>query len=224
MSKKIGILTIGQSPRDDVVPEMAAFFGKNVEILESGALDGLTLDQVKALSPEDGMAQFVTRMGDGSEVIVAKEKLLPLMEKAIGDLNRKEVSLILLLCVGDFPSFQSSCLIVQPQKIVDRSVESLIGDSHRLGILIPIPEQEDWVRETFSRITSKITVAEASPYSDRDRLSRAGQILEEANCDLIVMYCMGFNRKLAAEIRRITGKPVILSSSLVARTLGELLE
>ncbi len=224
MSKKIGVLTIGQSPRDDVVPEMAAFFGKDVEISESGALDGLTLDQVKALCPEDRMAQFVTRMGDGSEVIVAKEKLLPLMAQAIGDLNRKEVSLILLLCVGDFPPFQSSCLIVEPKKIVDRCVESLIGDTHRLGILIPIPEQEDWVRETFSRITPEITVADASPYSDRDRLSRAGQNLEEANCDLIVMYCMGFNRKLAAEIRRITCKPVILSSSLVARTLAELLE
>ena len=146
------------------------------------------------------------------------------MEKAIGDLNRKDVSLILLLCVGDFPPFESSCLIVQPQKVVDRCVESLIGPAHRLGILIPIPEQEAWVRETFSRTTPKITVADTSPYSDQDRLSLAGKKLEEANCDLIVMYCMGFNRKLAAEIRRMTGKPVILSSSIVARTLGELLE
>jgi protein AroM len=53
---------------------------------------------------------------------------------------------------------------------------------------------------------------------------RAGKVLKEANCDLIVMYCMGFTRKLAKEIRSVTGKPVILSSSIVARTVGELLE
>ena len=36
MSKKIGIITIGQSPRTDVVPEMTAFFGEGVEVLERG--------------------------------------------------------------------------------------------------------------------------------------------------------------------------------------------
>ncbi len=43
MSKKVRIITIGQSPRTDVVPEMTPFLGDDVEVLESGALDGLTL-------------------------------------------------------------------------------------------------------------------------------------------------------------------------------------
>jgi hypothetical protein len=38
------------------------------------------------------------------------------------------------------------------------------------------------------------------------------------------MYCMGFNRRLTRPIREITAKPVIVSSSIVARTIGELLE
>jgi protein AroM len=42
MNKKIGIITIGQSPRTDVVPEMSALFGEGVEVLECGALDGLS--------------------------------------------------------------------------------------------------------------------------------------------------------------------------------------
>jgi protein AroM len=224
MEKTIGIITIGQSPRIDVVPEMTPFFGNNVEVLEAGALDGLTLDQVNAYYPEDGMTHLVSRMRDGSEVVVAKEKLIPRIETAIHDLNDKRVSLILLLCVGDFPQFQSSCLIVEPQRIVDRCVGSIIRENHHLGILIPVPEQGDWVRETFSRITPNITVTHASPYCDRNRLFRAAEILKKADCDLIVMYCMGFNRQLAKQIRGITAKPVILASSIVARTLGELLE
>jgi protein AroM len=222
MGKKIGIITIGQSPRMDVVPEMTPFFGGHVEVLEVGAMDGLTLAQARAYRPEAGMTHLASRMRDGTEILIAKEKILTRIERAVNDLNQQNVSLILLFCVGVFPKFPSRCLIVEPQRIVDHCVKSLISEDDHLGILIPITEQEAWVRETFLKITPRITVTDASPYSDRGSLDQAGRVLREANCDLIVMYCMGFNRPLANEIRQITGKPVILSSSLVARVLGEL--
>lgn len=224
MNKKIGIITIGQSPRTDVVPEMTAFFGEGVEVLERGALDGLTLEQIRTYEPEAGMVHLCTRMRGGQEVVVAKEKLLPKIQEAVDDLNRKQVALILLLCVGEFPQFRSACLVVEPQKIVDHCIEGLIGASHRLGIVIPIAEQEDWVRDTFSSLTDSISVAVASPYAGLNDLPAAAAILNEAACDLIVMYCMGFNRQLTRPIRDITAKPVIVSSAIVARTIGELLE
>ena len=90
--------------------------------------------------------------------------------------------------------------------------------------MIPIAEQQDWVRETFSNLSASITVAVASPYAGKDDLIRAAKMLNAASCDLIVMYCMGFNRRLTRTIREITAKPVIVSSSIVARTIGELLE
>jgi protein AroM len=224
MNKKIGIITIGQSPRADVVPEMSAFFGEGVEVLERGALDGLTLEEVRAYAPDADMIHLCTRMRDGSEVVVAKEKLLPRIQEAIDDLNREQVALILLLCVGEFPQFRSTCLVVEPQKIVDHCVEGLIGASHRLGIVIPIAEQEGWVRETFSKMTASITVTVASPYAGQKDLLSAAATLKKAACDLIVMYCMGFNRQLTRPIREITAKPAIVSSAIVARTIGELLE
>ena len=224
MNKKIGIITIGQSPRTDVVPEMTVFFGEGVEVLERGALDGLSLEQVRSYAPQAGMVHLCTRMRDGHEVVVAKEKLLPKIQEAVDDLNREQVTLILLLCVGEFPQFRSACLVVEPQKIVDHCIEGLIGASHRLGIVIPIAEQEDWVRDTFSSLTDSITVAVASPYAGLNDLPAAAEILNEAVCDLIVMYCMGFNRQLTRPIRDITAKPVIVSSAIVARTIGELLE
>lgn len=224
MSKKIGIITIGQSPRTDVVPEMTAFFGEGIEVLERGALDGLTLEQVREYAPDASMVHLCTRMRDGSEVVVAKEKLLPRIQEAIDELNLERVALILLMCVGEFPQFRSTSLVVEPQKIVDHCVEGLIGASHRLGIVIPIPEQEAWVRETFSNLTTSITVTVASPYAEQNDLLTAAATLNEAACDLIVMYCMGFNRQLTRSIREITAKPVIVSSTIVARTVGELLE
>ena len=42
MKHTIGTVTIGQSPRIDVVPEIAAILGDNIIINEAGALDGLS--------------------------------------------------------------------------------------------------------------------------------------------------------------------------------------
>jgi protein AroM len=203
---------------------MTALFGEGVAVLERGALDGLTVEEIRAYAPEAGMMHLCTRMRDGREVVVAKEKLLPKIQEAIDDLNRQQASVILLLCVGEFPQFRSTCLVVEPQKIVDHCVKGLLGASHHLGIVIPIAEQQDWVRETFSKLTSSITLTVASPYGGEADLIRAAKKLSEAACDLIVMYCMGFNRRLTRPIREITAKPVIVSSSIVARTIGELLE
>ncbi len=222
--KKVGIITIGQSPRPDVIAEMSPFFGENIAVLERGALDGLDLEQVSKLAPNNGLVPYCTRMSDGTEVLIAKEKILPLIKSHVSDLNKEDVSAILLLCVGSFPQFESQCLVVYPQRIVNRCVESLIDDTHHLGIIIPVPGQKIWAINNFSHITPSITVTDASPYGDPARISHAGQVLRDAGCDLIVMYCMGFTRELTKEIRILTGKPVILSSSIAARIIGEIME
>ena len=54
MKKRIGIVTIGQSPRTDVVPEIQAHLGDHVEVLEHGALDGLSLTEVQELCSRAG--------------------------------------------------------------------------------------------------------------------------------------------------------------------------
>ena len=222
--KTIGIVTIGQTPREDVVEEMKSFFGGSINVLERGVLDGLSLEQAKMYYPEKGMTPLCTRMKNGTEIVIAEEKILSRMQTLIDDLNHSRVSLILLLCVSSFPAFKSSCLIIQPGRIVHKCVEGLITSGHNLGIIVPISEQKDWARKIFGGAASRMTVVAASPYENRDRLHDASRLLEKADCDLIVMFCMGFNRKLAEVVRSVTGKPVILSSSIAARTMGELLE
>ena len=51
MKKKLGVITIGQSPRSDVVPEIIPYLGDNVEVIEAGALDGLTYEEMKNIKP-----------------------------------------------------------------------------------------------------------------------------------------------------------------------------
>ena len=51
---KVGMVTIGQSPRMDVVPQIKELAGIEAEYLECGALDGLSLSEVEKLAPEGG--------------------------------------------------------------------------------------------------------------------------------------------------------------------------
>ncbi|MBT7186398.1 hypothetical protein HN911_03595, partial [Candidatus Bathyarchaeota archaeon] len=47
--KKIGMLTIGQTPRDDLIPGLMDILGPEYEIVEAGALDDHTLEDVNKI-------------------------------------------------------------------------------------------------------------------------------------------------------------------------------
>ena len=224
MKKQIGIVTIGQSPRTDVVPEIQGYLGDHVAVIEHGALDGLSLAAVQDYAPEAGMLPLVTRMRDGTEVTVAKEKLLPRLNGVVKTLDDRGVDMILLLCNGDFPAFDTRCLVIEPQRLVDRCVAGLVRRGQRLGILVPVPEQQAWVRRRLEKTCSNLTVAVASPYEGQNSLEAACRRFRNDGCDIVVLYCMGFNRLLGAKVRALCSIPVIVSSTLVARILGELLE
>ena len=221
--RRLGVLTIGQSPRTDMIPEIAATVGPGVEILEKGALDGLTLAETGAYRPDPGQYALTTRMRDGAEVVVAKEKLIPRLTGAMNEFGREGADVVLLLCVGAFPRFDFRGLVLEPEKIVNRILESLINPGHRLGVILPIPEQVEPARENFSSLTPNLTLTSASPYQDKEHLARAAGELRDAGCDLAVLYCMGFNRTHAELVRNILNKPVLPPAGLTARIAAELL-
>ena len=45
----IGMITIGQSPRDDLVPDIMNLAGIDVEAIECGVLDGLSRPEIEKL-------------------------------------------------------------------------------------------------------------------------------------------------------------------------------
>ena len=63
---KIGAVTIGQSPRVDVTPDIMPIFGDEVELLQMGALDGLSKEDIAAMVPREGDYILVSRLNDGS--------------------------------------------------------------------------------------------------------------------------------------------------------------
>ncbi len=219
--KKIGLITIGQSPRLDIIPNMKMILGHDYEILEAGALDDHTLEEVQRLEigPDDTI--LVTRMRDGTEVKITKAFVVPLIQRRIADLEKEGMGVILLLCTGRFPEFKSKALIVMPSEIVRGAVNAALRKG-KLGVVYPAKEQttgaaKEWVREGL-----EVYADAASPYGPEEEMERLAGRLANKDLDLILLNCMGFGYKMKQMIRERTVKPVIQVNALVARVLKEL--
>src|SRR4051812_16861687 len=104
---RVGLITVGQAPRSDVVPDMTAILGPEVDILEAGALDGLSRAEIAKLAPEGDDEILVTRLADGSSVFVGKSHVIALVEARIAALEDRGTALNVLLCTGEFPKLRA---------------------------------------------------------------------------------------------------------------------
>jgi protein AroM len=221
--KRVGMITIGQSPRIDIVPEMREVIGPEIEIMEAGALDGLTLEEVKRFYPRRGDYILCTRMSDGTEVVVAKRFILPRVQQCIDLLTERGAEILVFICTGHFPPFSSKRLFVEAQKILDHFILALHGANERMGLLIPLSDQIEQARRKYRRLKGEMIIRSASPYASEDEVTQTAKELKKADPHLIVMHCMGYTQDMKKKVMEVTGKPTILARTLVARTLKEML-
>ncbi len=221
---RIGLITVGQAPRSDVVPDMAAILGGDIDILEAGALDGLSREEIGALAPEGDDEILVTRLLDGSSVFVGKTHVIPRVEARIAALEDQGVALNVLLCTGAFPKLAARRLLLEPEPLLLGLLRAMTF-SGRLGVLTPserhVPQTGDrWRAAGFGPV-----VAPLSPYEehDADAVRRAADALRAGGAGLVVMDCIGFRRKTRDEIAHLTGAPTLVANLLVARVAAELL-
>lgn len=219
--KKIGIVTIGQSPRTDIIPDVERILGEGYEIVEAGALDDYTLEEIRQRQFDPKKGLLVTRMRDGTEVKITEEFIEPILQQRINELEKKGVDIILLLCTGRFPEFKSKSLIVKPSEIVKGAVNAALRKG-RLGVVYPAMEQITSRPRVRMENGREVYIDAASPYGPEEDRERLAERLAEKNLDLVLLNCMGFGYKMKKLIREKTGKPVIQANALVARVLKEL--
>lgn len=224
-SRRVAFFTIGESPRSDVVPEMARLLGETVQINEFGALDGLDAAALAAMAPRDGEYRFATRLRDGAQIqldaAAAEARLAAVMQQADG----AGYDVLVPLCTGTAIAPMRT-LVVEPQQVVDHLVAGLSQHCRKVGLVVPLAEQVDFFHMAVP-LSCETQVVHASPYeADAGQAARnfaqAGQSL--ASCDLIVMHCMGYAERMRQAVAQASGRPVLLSNRLVAQALSQLLE
>lgn len=216
---RLAFVTIGQTPRTDLVPDLVGHLPGDVDVHEIGALDGMETDAIARLAPGPGEGRLVTRLRDGSQAVLRKSWVQGCVQELLDAVDPGEYTAVVLLCTGEFPGLRGPGLFLDAQHLVDHGTAALCVGAKRIGLLLPLAEQEaDFHYRPGPG--QELVVSHASPY-EGDRFDEAGR--ELAGADLVVMHCMGYTEAQRGRVASASGRPVLLARRLVATALVNLL-
>jgi len=219
--KEIGLVTTSQTPRSDVVPSLRKMIGGSVEFVEAGALDDLAKEEILKLTPKSDADLLVSRTRDGSEIIFGKSHIIPRLQKCIDSLNAKGVEAIALLCAGSFPRFESKAPIVRPDLLMYGFLKS-IPNLKKVGLLVPNEKQQGSIGKEFEEEGFQVVTSWLSPYQ-QGSVEEAMRPFKRDDVTVISLLCMGHSLELKEKVVQVTSKPAVLSQSLLAKAIDELL-
>lgn len=220
---KAGAVTIGQSPRKDVIPDMQKILGPEIEIVERGALDGLSEDEIGRLGPQHGEHFLVTRLREGREVRLAARRVPAMLSGCIAGLEMEGADIIVVLCTGELPGLSAKRLVLFPDLLLQHVVCAVLA-GRKLGVMVPAAEQIPFLRQRWQKVGYDAALAAASPYlCTPAEIGRQAARLGREGVDLVVLDCIGYGIEAKSAVARATGRPVILPRTILARIVRELL-
>ncbi len=223
MKKTLCILTIGQSPRVDMIPAVTKYLPKNLRLIEKGILDELSTAEIEALAPVDSKKTLVSRLRDGSSVILGKQFVISALQRLIDECQAEEIDTILLACTGKFESFESDIPIVYPDYLLSHVVKGLFKEG-KLGVVVPLQEQSQSIVEKWNDAGFTCSVFACSPYDfQTSKLIQVAKEMDKLPVKAIVLDCMGYTDEMKKVIVAHTAKPVLVARNVVLSSLAEML-
>jgi protein AroM len=223
---RLGIITIGQTPRTDLTPELQGWL-PGVELVELGALDGLTQHEIEDLRPRVGNEVLTSRLANGTAAIVGAEQISAKLQQAIRALE-SDVDAILLACTGGFPEFEHQVPLIKPDSLITHGTAALTVCEGPIGVICPLPEQAEETRRKFQvhlPAGAPVLTESVSPYTGtKTELKAAGGLLRDRGASLIVLDCMGYTEGMRKTVAAASMLPVLLARSVVARLAAEVLD
>ncbi len=214
---RLGVVTIGQTPRPGLLAPFCTALGNAADIVEAGALDGLTAAEVRALAPQPEETPLVTRLASGEAVVIAKERILDRLQRRIDALVAAGAALVVVLCTGPFPRFLAPVPVLLPDPILRHLVEGILPDG-KLGVVAPIAGQFPMMARKWCGYD--LALRAVDPYTEVAAMGEA--VADLGDCQLVVLDCMGFSSAHAATARAACPRPVLLAQDVLARTVAML--
>ncbi|WP_179874451.1 AroM family protein [Bacillus sp. AFS002410] len=221
---KLGMITIGQAPRHDMASVIEKHLNGHSEIVQVGVLDGFTKELIEEqLSPDFGDYILTTRLINGDSVVMSRKKMQSIMQDKINLLETMGIKQILLLCTGEFPGLQTNIsYLIEPDQIIPSAVKAILGQ-RRLGVIIPLAEQVDSIKNKFSQFGMNPYITIASPYkNDLKNFEKAAKELK-GKVDLILLDCMAYQEQSRGIVSQLTDLPVIVSNVIMAKLVSEMI-
>ena len=217
--KRIGALTIGQSPRPDLVSPLAQLM-PDCEIVQAGALDGLTPEELPDISRV--AYPLETRMGNDELVMVDQDFIAPRLQQAQDRLDSTGVAATLLLCAGTFANLHSTQSVYKPFDIACGVLNALNMKS--IGLITPVREQETPIRRRWESKGWEPEVWTADlGVQDGAFHQQLSDRIDEYELDCIVLDYVGHPLEQVVQLQRSIKQPVIdlgyLAMTVLASTV-----
>lgn len=218
------MVTIGQAPRVDVTPELAELLGPEVRVIEQGALDECSADQIAELVPRpDAEGVLTSRLRDGTFAVFTHAAVQPFLAAAIDRGEQAGADATLVICSAHFADLPHRRPLFALEPLAHAGVREMLeerGDT-RLGIVVPIPEQlADGPRRWGASGLGVTAAAVASPYSQSPAATAAAAASIAPECDLIVLDCAGYGRAHEQAARQACAESGFPVPVVAARTVG----
>ena len=217
---RIGVLTIGQSPRKDIMTDIMPLFLPHIKIVEGGLLDNLSPEEIQDLKPGITETPLITRLRDGSQVQLSEKKISELLPKAINRMKTKtKVKAIGILCSHVFPENEFSFPVIFPFDHLKLLVNCILK-IRSLGVVVPLKNQITKARNKWE--TEKIVIKEKSPYIKGESWKIITQSFVEENVEAVILDCIGFRLADKQKMQNLIAVPILLPSTILAFTVNQL--
>jgi len=223
MARTLGIITIGQAPRDDIAALFAQHAPTGTKVVLRGALDGLSDAEVDKLQPESGGDTLYTRLRGGRDVKISKKAVIARSPKAIARLRDDGCDAIVYACTGEFPPMAGDEGVIFPSRVLNGLATGLLPQG-RLGLLIPLAEQAEKLAAKWARPGLEIVAEALAPSADAKEANAAAERLAARKPDLVAMDCMSYTPITKEQVKPALGVPTLLAITATGRVLREMLE
>jgi protein AroM len=242
-TKTVGLITLGQSPRQDVVSEIEPLLFPHIRIVQRGLLDDLAAEDIQKLNfphirivqrgllddlaaediqkldPPGGGFPLVTRLRDGSEVRISEREAALLLMAALEAMHEEsDVDAVGVLCTHSFSRFKFPVPVILPFDVMEFLVNQVLT-AKLVGIVVPLPEQVELSRFKWKNPS---LVESKSPYSAGESWKAVAGRLKRKKLDAAILDCIGYSMEDKTELESFLSVPVLLPRTILASTINQI--
>ena len=219
-SVKVGLFTIGQSPRLDLVPEIIPLLLPQIEVVEEGLLDGLPPEEINLLKPEFGEIPLLTPLKDGSQVQLSEKKINSLLHESIDNMRtNKDVRAVGVLCTHDFHETRFSFPVIFPHHYLNFIITQTFL-IHNLGIVVPLENQIERAKKKWN--AEKVIAEVKSPYGEGKGWEEIAQRFIQEKVEAVIPDGIGYTIQDKQHLQNMLPSPILLPRAVLAHAINQI--
>lgn len=214
----ITLLTIGQTPRDDLLDPLQDRFPKfKMQII--GALDGLDESDISRLSKGSIEDPLFVRTNYGS-FNIEKKKIENRVQQIIHENENKSESFI-ICCTSKFELHSAKVSILIPIELMKEELKRY-ADLKKILICIPILEQLKSTELKWSNVKGKKIIRAVTP-GKIDSMFIIKSYIEKYKPDIVVLDCYGYDIELARKVaQKFNGKVIDPTNIVISKLTNKI--